>query len=83
MSNIQPNIIIRVNHARIGAAEDRGEVAGAAIAEALRGMADQIERGIGIIPYGSGEWVREVHRYNDAAGYYLGALILSETERAS
>lgn len=78
MNTSKPRIIVSVNHARIAAAEDREEYAGAAIAGALRLMADQIEERISVIPYGSGEWVREVHRFTDADSKPLGALSLYE-----
>jgi hypothetical protein len=78
---LRPRILVSVDHGRIVRAEDAEIGAGAAIADALRQMADRIEREVGVIPYGSGEWVRERHSYTDADGRALGVLILDEVER--
>lgn len=43
--------------------EDRGIEPGTAIADILRESADQIEKDISVVPYGSGEWIRESHSY--------------------
>lgn len=78
-----PRITLKLNHARIAAAETAERDPGEAIAEALRLMADQIASIVNVIPYGSGEWQTERIPLFDSDQRALGVLILDEVESGS
>ncbi len=63
MATKKPVIELAIDVDYIHQLEDRGIEPGTAIAEILRASADQIEKDISVVPYGSGEWIRESHSY--------------------